>query len=84
MAPPDDPLYGLPPPTDTSRVYLGNLAIQGERGFLRVPENWLPRLRFNPFYSYLEERAVGWIRAIEPWNSPRNRVFFMTARSCLS
>ncbi len=64
--PPDDPLYGVNPPLDKDRIYLGNLAIQGERGLLKVPENWLLRLRFNPFYSYLEERAVDWVRAMEP------------------
>ena len=64
--PPDDPLYGVDPPVEKETIYLGNLAIQGERGLLRVPENWLLRLRFNPFYSYLEDRTVDWVRALEP------------------
>lgn len=64
--PPDDPLYGVDPPVEKQTIYLGNLAIQGERGLLRVPENWLLRLRFNPFYSYLEDRTVDWVRALEP------------------
>jgi esterase/lipase len=63
---PDDPLYGATPPLEKDRIYLGNLAIQGERGLLKVPENWLLRLRFNPFYSYLEDRSVDWVREMEP------------------
>ena len=59
--PPDDPLYGTVPPARKDLVYLGNLAIQGERGLLQVPESWLLRLRFNPFYGYLEDRAADWI-----------------------
>jgi alpha-beta hydrolase superfamily lysophospholipase len=59
--PPDDPLYGSVRPDDSSVIYLGNLSIRGERGLLRIPENWLLRLRFNPFYDYLEERVLGWM-----------------------
>jgi len=59
--PPDDPLYGSVRPDDNSVIYLGNLAIRGERGLLRIPENWLLRLRFNPFYDYLEKRVLGWM-----------------------
>lgn len=59
--PPDDPLYGAVPPDDTSLIYLGSLSIKGERGLLRVPETWLLRLRFNPFYDYLEDRVTDWI-----------------------
>ena len=59
--PPDDPLYGAARPYDESVIYLGNLAIKGERGLLRVPETWLLRLRFNPFYDYLEDRIVDWL-----------------------
>jgi alpha-beta hydrolase superfamily lysophospholipase len=59
--PPDDPLYGLRPPDNRDVLFLGQMAIQGERGTLVLPAEWLLRLRFNPFYSYLSERAGAWI-----------------------
>jgi hypothetical protein len=37
------------------------MAIQGERGTLVLPAEWLLRLRHNPFYSYLDARALAWI-----------------------
>ncbi len=61
--PPDDPLYGLRPPDNRDVLFLGQMAIQGERGTLVLPAEWLLRLRFNPFYSYLSDRAVAWIDA---------------------
>jgi len=59
--PPDDPLYGLYPPQTPGQVFLGQLAIRGERGVLKVPAQWLLRLRHNPFYDYQERRVLGWI-----------------------
>ena len=38
-------------------------AIQGERGVLRFPADWLIRIRHNPFYDFLESRALEWIDA---------------------
>lgn len=32
-----------------------------ERGVLRIPGNFLLRLRHNPFYSYLESRVLRWV-----------------------
>jgi len=37
------------------------MAILGERGTLVLPAEWLLRLRNNPFYSYLDARALAWI-----------------------
>jgi hypothetical protein len=59
--PPDDPLYGLVPPPDNDLVYLGNLAFKGEQGLLKLPPQWLLRMRHNPFYSYLQKRTLEWI-----------------------
>ena len=64
--PPDDPLYGRVPPADTGRLYLGQEAIRGERGLLRVPEEWLFRMRYNPFYSFLEAQLLEWLDTTEP------------------
>jgi alkyl sulfatase BDS1-like metallo-beta-lactamase superfamily hydrolase len=30
-------------------------------GLFKLPYNWLMRLRYNPFYKYLERRAVEWL-----------------------
>jgi alpha-beta hydrolase superfamily lysophospholipase len=59
--PPDDPLYGQRPPDNQDVLFLGQMAIQGERGMLVLPAEWLLRLRNNPFYSYLDSRALAWI-----------------------
>ncbi|MBK1704316.1 alpha/beta hydrolase [Halochromatium glycolicum] len=59
----DDPLYGRYPPPGNDQVFLGQLAIRGERGVLKVPAQWLLRLRHNPFYDYQERRVLDWIGA---------------------
>ena len=58
--PPDDPLYGRQPPADPSQVFLGQLAIRGENGVLKLPGNWLLRQRHNPFYDYQQQRILDW------------------------
>lgn len=57
----DDPLYGRYPPEQSTEVFLGQLAVRGERGVLKVPAQWLLRLRHNPFYAYQEQRVLSWI-----------------------
>jgi pimeloyl-ACP methyl ester carboxylesterase len=59
--PPDDPLYGQRPPGNNDVLFLGQMAIQGERGLLQFPSDWLMRLRHNPFYPFLEARALAWV-----------------------
>ncbi len=59
--PPDDPLYGQGAPEDESIIFLGQMAIQGERGLLKLSGDWLLRLRYNPFYPFLETRVLEWI-----------------------
>jgi alpha-beta hydrolase superfamily lysophospholipase len=59
--PPDDPLYGAQRPADDGRLFLGQQALQGERGVLAIPENFLLRLRHNPFYAYQEARILAWL-----------------------
>jgi hypothetical protein len=67
--PPDDPLYGQRPPGNDDILFLGQMAIQGERGLLRFPPDWLLRLRHNPFYDFLETRVFEWL---DGHRSPRN------------
>ena len=59
--PPDDPLYGQRPPAKRQGIYLGQMAIKGERGLLKISSDWLLRLRNNPFFDYLENRVQLWI-----------------------
>ena len=63
--PPDDPLYGSVPPEDDEQLFLGGRTLRGERGLLRVPDNWFTRQRYNPFFDYLEQRLLDWL-APEP------------------
>jgi alpha-beta hydrolase superfamily lysophospholipase len=60
---PEDPVYGANPPAVEKLLYLGRLDLLGERGLLAVPANDLVRLRYNPFYSYLEARVDGFLDA---------------------
>lgn len=59
--PPDDPLYGQRAPDNKDVLFLGQMAITGERGVFKIPYDWLLRLRHNPFYDFLESRTVEWI-----------------------
>ena len=59
--PPEDPLYGQRPPDNADDLFLGQMAIQGERGLLKIPYDWLVRLRYNPFYDFLESRTLEWV-----------------------
>ena len=56
--PPDDPLYGGPAAGESPGIQLGELALRGERGVLRIGAADMLRLRWNPFHSYIEERVL--------------------------
>jgi alpha-beta hydrolase superfamily lysophospholipase len=58
---PNDPLYGQRPVENEDFLFLGQMALQGERGLLLIPSDWMLRLRYNPFYDYLESRMLGWV-----------------------
>jgi alpha-beta hydrolase superfamily lysophospholipase len=53
-----DPLYGADSSEENPGVHLGNIALRGERGVLRVSAAAMLRLRWNPFYPYLEQRVL--------------------------
>ncbi len=59
--PPDDPLYGQRSPDDADALFLGQMAIKGELGLLRLSGDWLLRLRHNPFFEFLERRTREWV-----------------------
>jgi alpha-beta hydrolase superfamily lysophospholipase len=55
---PQDPLYGGPDAAESPGLHLGNIALRGERGVLRVSGGALLRMHWNPFYEHLENRVV--------------------------
>ncbi len=55
--PPQDPVYGGRPEEASPGIYLGDLALRGERGVLQIPAADMLRLRWNPFYPYVESRV---------------------------
>ncbi len=57
---PDDPIYGAVSPED-SRLFLGRMDVRGERGLLALSAASLLRLRYNPFYSYVESRVAAFL-----------------------
>ncbi len=57
------PLYGLAPDlTQDFGLRLGTLAPRGERGVLVVGMDDLMRLSSNPFFAYVEQRLMEWVR----------------------
>ncbi len=61
--PPGDPIYGngLAPDHAGAGFQIGNVVLRGERGVLQISPAEQLRLRWNPFYDWLEERAVGFV-----------------------
>lgn len=43
---------------DGSQLSLSTLAQLGEKGIVQIPSNELLRLKWNPFYRYIEERCL--------------------------
>ena len=64
--PPGDPLYGGSPVQPSPGIELGRMALRGERNVLHVSAAEMLRLRWNPFYPYLEQRIVEFIDLESP------------------
>lgn len=54
----DDPFYGQSHPERSPAFQVGGIALRGERGALAIPASALLRLTWNPFWDYLEQRAL--------------------------
>ena len=56
----DDPVYGANenPNSSYHGLPLGRLEARGETHLLTAPLSQLMRLRYNPFFGYLEQRVV--------------------------
>lgn len=65
---PDDPLYGngLSPDKGNAVYQIGNVNLRGEKGVLPISPVDQLRLRWNPFYSYLESRVLAFTGAGKP------------------
>jgi alpha-beta hydrolase superfamily lysophospholipase len=61
----DDPVYGASPPTHWDFMFLGKIQLFGERGILAVPAGDFARLRYNPFFPYIESRLNEFLTARE-------------------
>jgi alpha-beta hydrolase superfamily lysophospholipase len=59
--PKSDPLNGTDSFAENPGVHLGNIALRGERGVLRVAAADMLRLRWNPFYPFIEERISDFV-----------------------
>ena len=59
--PQNDPLYGGHPESNSSILQLGNIALRGERGVLSISGTDIMRLRWNPFYPYIEKRVFNFL-----------------------
>jgi alpha-beta hydrolase superfamily lysophospholipase len=59
--PATDPLYGENNSKENPGVHLGNISLLGERGVLTVPAAAMLRLRWNPFYPYIEQRIFDFV-----------------------
>lgn len=64
--PPDDPLYGRGNRSATEEgLTLGNVELRGERAVLQIPIGDLMRLRYNPFFAYMEQQVLERYVAVE-------------------
>lgn len=59
--PENDPLYGGRPEGKNPGLRLGSIALRGERGVLWVSGADMMRLRWNPFYPYVETRVFNFL-----------------------
>lgn len=62
---PDDAVYGGPAALESPGIQLGNLAFRGERGVLQISGTDAMRLRWNPFFGYVEARTLAFMQLNE-------------------
>jgi len=58
---PEDPVYGVHSPGKSPGINLGDIAMRGERGILQVAASDMLRLRWNPFYAFIETRLLEFV-----------------------
>ncbi len=60
--PVDDLLYGGDPAENPDIIHLGNVALRGEKGALRVPAAEMLRQRWNPFFPFVMETTLKFLK----------------------
>ena len=55
--PPDDPVYGDGSGGSPEQIQLGHVEARGENGVLAISPSVLLRLRYNPFFEYVDQRV---------------------------
>jgi alpha-beta hydrolase superfamily lysophospholipase len=58
---PVDSLYGAEPSEPSPGIQLGSLAVYGERDAAQVPAADMLRLRWNPFYAFVEGKVLEFV-----------------------
>ncbi|MCA9442657.1 MAG: alpha/beta fold hydrolase [Candidatus Omnitrophica bacterium] len=58
----EDPLYGVQKSEENRGIFLGDIALRGEKGVLKIPASEMLRLRHNPFHSYLMDRLLQFVQ----------------------
>jgi hypothetical protein len=62
--PPEDPIYGSTDGTVDSGLPLGTLSMRAEPSALMLSTALFVRSRYNPFYSFMEDRIVSWLQRV--------------------
>jgi hypothetical protein len=69
--PAQDPLYGSGIDlTEQGIIQIGNVAMRGEKGALRIPASEMLRMRWNPFYPFIEEMMLEFLNLESPVVAP--------------
>ena len=63
--PPTDSLYGSVPENDDG-LHIGQLIAKGEKGFFNISAGDMLRLRYNPFYSNMQQQITDFIAELPP------------------
>ncbi len=63
--PADDPLYGVSDAVASPGIALSKITLHGERGVINIPASEMLRLKYNPFYPYLEQRVLTFLQLTE-------------------
>ncbi len=59
--PPTDSLYGSVPEHEEG-LHIGLLVTKGEKGIFNISASNMLRLRYNPFYSHMQQKIIGFIK----------------------
>jgi len=58
--PATDSLYGSAPENDEG-LHIGQLETKGEKGIFNISASDMLRLRYNPFYSNMQQQIIGFL-----------------------